>query len=113
MRAAVAAITNQLASDFKVSRVVVLRRLLTFDSISSATYKAKVKAWDDEVLPRRKQGGSFSLQTTLRKNGRAFSSLVIEAYKQNKISYSGVSDFLGLKMKHLSNFEKLLNSYAK
>lgn len=105
-------VANQLAREFKASRVVILRRLLTFGYISQDLYQAKTKAWDKEVVPQRNPGGRFSLQTALRKNGRSFSSLVLEAYKQNKISYAGVSDYLGLKTKHLPSFEKLMNSYA-
>ena len=107
------AVANRMTRDFKVSRVVILRRLLTFELISSETYESKIESWNDESIFKRPAGGTFSLKTTLLKNGKAFSSLVVEARKQKKISYAGLSEYLGLKTKHLSNFEKLLNSYGR
>jgi Zn-dependent peptidase ImmA (M78 family) len=103
---------ERLALEFKVSRVVILRRLLTLGRIQKPTYDSKTKEWSDENIAPRRPGGRFSLSTALKKNGVAFSSLVLEAYKNRKISYAGVSDYLGLKTKHLPTFEKLVNSYA-
>jgi Zn-dependent peptidase ImmA (M78 family) len=105
-------VVKKLATDFKVSRVVILRRLRTFKFIDPATYDEKIKIWGEEPVFRRKGGGTFSLKTPLLKNGRAYSSLVFEAYRQKKLSYSRVSDYLGLKIKHLPAFEKLLNSHG-
>ena len=105
-------IVEQVARDFKVSRVVILRRLMTAGLVSSALYEAKTKTWSEEPLPRRKGGGRFSLNTTLKKNGAGFSSLVIDAYHHRKISYAAASDYLGLKPKHLSRFEKLIGLHA-
>jgi len=102
-----------LASDFKVSRFVILRRLSTFGLITPEVYKKKEKVWREDKLPTRSEGGSFSLKTTLNKNGKKFSSLVLEAYKKNKITYTNFSDYIGLKTKHLPGFQKLLNTYAK
>jgi Zn-dependent peptidase ImmA (M78 family) len=102
-----------IAKSFKVSRYVILRRLLTLNLITGAAYKTKTDAWDEDDRPLKKKGGSFSLKTILLKNGRAFSSLVIESYKQNKIPYASVSDYLGLKTKHLPSFEKLVNPNGK
>ncbi|MBI5220443.1 MAG: ImmA/IrrE family metallo-endopeptidase [Candidatus Liptonbacteria bacterium] len=104
---------ERIAFDFKVSRVVILRRLLTFNYVTSAIYEAKTKKWDGEPRPNGKKGGRFSLKTILSKNGVGFSSLVFEAYKQKKIPYSGISDYLGLKMKHLPGLEKLIHSHAR
>lgn len=107
-------ISDRLALDFKVSRIVILRRLLTFGYIGSTTYKVKSKEWDEDNSKRKKSsGGSFSLKTILLKNGRAYSSLVIDAYRGEKISYAGVSDYLGLKSKHLASFEKLMKKNVR
>jgi len=106
-------LAERLALAFKVSRVVILRRFLALGRISPGTYEAKVKAWDSESHPRRKGRGRFSLKTTLAKSGRAFSSLVLDSYRQKKISYSAVSDYLGVKTKHLPKLEKLIDSHAR
>ncbi|MGA2186345.1 MAG: ImmA/IrrE family metallo-endopeptidase [Bryobacteraceae bacterium] len=102
----------QLAGEFKVSRVVILRRLVTLGLVTHALYRAKTAAWSEELPPPRKPGGRFSLSTAIKKNGAAFSSLVVEAYRRRKISYAAASDYLGLKTKHLSRFEKLIDSHA-
>ncbi|MFA5029623.1 MAG: XRE family transcriptional regulator [Patescibacteria group bacterium] len=104
-------IVRKLAIDFKVSRVVILRRMLFFKLIEKSIYLDKVETWDKSLMPKRKAGGSFSLKTIVQKNGKSFSSLVIEAYSHNKISYSTVSDYLGLKRRYISGFRDVLNSY--
>ena len=100
----------KLGVDFKVSRVVILRRLLTFGLITQPMYNEKVKFWSEDPAPRRKPGGVFSLTTVMKKNGRAFSSLVFESYRNKKISYASAIDYLGIKRKHMSAFERLLRS---
>jgi Zn-dependent peptidase ImmA (M78 family) len=106
-------LADRLALDFKVSRFVILRRFLTLGLISAPLYSTQAQAWnDEEFTPRAKGGGGFSLTTALKKNGFAFSSLVLEAYRKNKISFAGASDYLGLKTKHLPNFETIVNSHA-
>ena len=106
-------IVKELALDFKVSRVVVLRRMLTLDLIDKFAYAEKIDAWDKEILPRRKKGGSFSVKTIIQKNGMAFSSLVAEAYRQNKISYAAISDYLNINRKHVAGFIERLHSYGR
>jgi Zn-dependent peptidase ImmA (M78 family) len=105
-------IVAQLVRDFKVSRVVILRRLVTLGLVTPALYRTKTAAWSEELVPPRKPGGQFSLSTAVKKNGAAFSSLVVEAYRRRKISYAAASDYLGLKTKHMSRFEKLIDSHA-
>jgi len=105
-------IAQALALDFKVSRVVILRRLLATGLIPSSLYNAKTKTWEEELTPVRKGTGRFSLSTTIKKNGTTFSGLVVEAFQKNKISYAGASDYLGVKTKHLRKLEKLINIHA-
>jgi Zn-dependent peptidase ImmA (M78 family) len=106
------AVAERLALEFKVSRVVIIRRLLTLGLIPLSSYTAKTKTQKEEPLLPRKPGGRFSLTTALKKNGTAFSSLVIHAYEKKKISYAGASDYLGVKTKHLRGLEKLINLHA-
>ncbi len=106
-------IVTGLTLDFKVSRVVVLRRLLTLHLIDKSIYAKKINAWDKEILRRRKKGGSFSVKTIIQKNGKTFSSLVIEAYRQNKISYTTISDYLNINRKHIAGLIEVLHSYGR
>lgn len=99
-------IAETIAKEFKVSRFVIARRLLTLEKISLRLYREMADQWGDESHPR--SGGRFSLVTPLKMNGRAFSSLVFEAYKKKKLSYADVADYLGIKGKHVSGMEKLI-----
>lgn len=99
-------IAKTLAREFKVSRVVIARRLLAAERITLALYRKVTTQWSDN-LPRPK-GGRFSLATPLKMNGRAFSALVLEAYRKNRLSYAGAADYLGLKSKYMPRMEKLI-----
>ena len=102
-----------LAASFKVSRFVILRRLLTFGLITAKTYKGKAKEWENEKPPARKGGRSVPAKAAILTNGVSYSSLVFEAYKHEKLSYAAVSDYLGVKSKHLPEIEKNLRSYGR
>jgi Zn-dependent peptidase ImmA (M78 family) len=99
-------IAEVLAKEFKVSRFVIARRLLALEKISLQLYREATERWSDETHPR--SGGRFSLVTPFKMNGRAFSSLVFEAYRKKKLSYAGVADYLGIRGKHISAMEKLI-----
>lgn len=105
-------IVKSLADDFKVSRFVILRRMMTYGFVSAKTYREKTALWDEEKPPK-KRGRTVPTKAALASNGLAFSSLVMEAYKRKKLSYSGVSDYLGLKSKYIPGFETLLSSHGK
>lgn len=106
-------IVKPLAKDFKVSRFVVLRKLLTTGLIASPTYKSKSEEWENEKPLVRRGGLSLPPRAAILNNGVSFSSLVLEAYKLKKLSYAGVSDCLGMKTKHIPAFEKLLLGHGK
>lgn len=108
------AVVKTLAMDFKVSRFVILRRLLTSDLIGRQNYRDKSEQWEIEKPPVRKGGGrSIPAQTAILNNGVSFSSLVLDAYKRERLSYATASDYLGIKAKHIPTFEKLLKAYGR
>lgn len=100
-----------LATDFKVSRFVILRRLLTTDLIGVDTYKTKSREWEKERPPRRSGGKSVPSKTAFLNNGPVFSRLVVDAYRADRLSSAAVSDYLGMKSRHIPAFTKLLHSY--
>ena len=106
-------VVQPIARDFKVSRFVVLRKLLATGLIDNKAYKAKAADWETEPLPKRKGGRSVPPKTAILNNGPAFSSLVFDAYKQDKLSYAAASDYLGMKAKHLPAFEKLMETHGR
>ena len=44
----------------------------------------------------------------IQENGVPFVSLVLESYKKDKITYSDVADYLGIRLKHLPKVEQLV-----
>lgn len=106
------ATVRPIASDFKVSRFVILRKLLAAGLISSDSYKAKADEWETEPIPKKGGGRSVPPKTAILNNGSAFSSLVFDAYKREKLSYAAASDYLGMKAKHMPAFEALMQTHG-
>jgi Zn-dependent peptidase ImmA (M78 family) len=94
------------ARRFRVSRLVVLRRLLDC-GFASKTHFHRVAQELTRKLKVRKAGGGASdpARKCLAENGRIFTSLVIEARSQGLINYSDVADYLGLRLKYLKEVE--------
>lgn len=105
-------VVRAIALAFKVSRFVVLRKLLTKELIDAKTYKAKAAEWETEPRPTKRGGRSVPPRTAILNNGPAFSSLVFNAYRQDRLSYAAASDCLGMKAKHLPAFEKLIEAHG-
>jgi Zn-dependent peptidase ImmA (M78 family)/DNA-binding XRE family transcriptional regulator len=106
-----------LATGYKVSREVVLRRLLQFGHISSDFYKYKKELYEEEAKKKAKEDAlrfakaekQFFVPVymqALRSNGRNFTNLILTSYYQDKITLSDVSDYLGVKLKHLPKIEQ-------
>lgn len=103
-------VATTLATAFKVSRFVILRRLLATNLIGIDTYRSKSKEWDKEKPPRRTGGKSVPSKTALLKNGPAFSHLVLDAYRTDRLSSAATSEYLGMKSKHIPAFTKLVRA---
>jgi Zn-dependent peptidase ImmA (M78 family) len=98
---------QDLAREFKVSREVVLRRLLILGRTTERFYQQKRKKW--ELPPRRRGGGRrIPPKQCVRQNGVPFTSLVLESARQEKITYRDVSDYLSIGLKHLAAVESLV-----
>lgn len=105
-----------LANTFKVSQDVVLRRLLAVRVVSEEFYKQKLKQLEDafrDLQKRKKKGGAPPAARAVQENGVPFTSMVIAAYRSEGISSTEVSDYLGVRQKHLARVEKLLTTKAK
>lgn len=100
---------KQLAKDFSVSREVVLRRLLDSQMISSLGYESHIKSIHREYLQKsgiRKGGFAPPPSKALSQLGRKFIRLVLVSCYQEKISTSDVTEYLGVKFKHLGKIER-------
>jgi Zn-dependent peptidase ImmA (M78 family) len=103
-------IVMNVAHRFNVSRECVWRRLLTRKKITQAFYQKK----RDELLnefQRQKEkakpssGGPPYHIKVLSSMGALYSELVLNSYYREKITASSLSDYLGVKLRHLSKIE--------
>lgn len=104
-------ILKGLARSFKVSQEVILRRLTILGLASKEFYKRKHEQWlqESKELEWKKQVYKISQpEKCVRENGIPLISLVIEAHKEGKITYSDIADYLGIRIKHLPKIEQLI-----
>ena len=105
-----------LSSQFSVSREAVLRRLLTLGRTTPAHYDAMRVRFQEETRRlsegRKKKesaGGPPPSVMAVRNLGRPYIRLVLSAYSRERIDLSSVSDYLGVKLKHLRRIETLVH----
>ncbi|HEC35069.1 MAG TPA: ImmA/IrrE family metallo-endopeptidase [Anaerolineae bacterium] len=97
-----------LGKRFKVSREVILRRLLTLGRTTKDFYQRKREEWLEECESVGKRRGGFLQyhRRVLRDNGRKFTSLLFEAYRQKLITAYEVSRYLGgVRLEHIKSIE--------
>jgi Zn-dependent peptidase ImmA (M78 family) len=103
----------ELAKTFSVSKEVILRRLLTVGLTSENYYRlmriefiAEYKKLRDKN--KDKDGGPSPALMTVRNLGKPYVELVLNSYHDNRIGLSTVSDYLGVRVKHLPKIEALV-----
>jgi Zn-dependent peptidase ImmA (M78 family)/transcriptional regulator with XRE-family HTH domain len=99
---------QQLSGRFAVSQDVVLRRLLILGLTSEAFYErkrheylAQYRALDARA--REREGFAPLFRVALRDNGRAYTRLVLDALEQERITPADVTEYLGVRLKHLDD----------
>jgi len=100
-----------LAGRYKVSREVILRRLLTLGHATQEFYSRKHEEWAqqaDALRGKRRGGRAVPARQCVRQNGIPFTLRVLESAAQGKITYRDVSDFLNVSLKHLPQVEMLV-----
>jgi Zn-dependent peptidase ImmA (M78 family) len=90
---------HRLARTFKVSTLVILRRLLDLGALSDAEFRV---AYDAEVrrlqsLERSDTGGGNFYNTTLARVGKRFASAIIGTTLEGRGSFSEAFQLLGFK----------------
>lgn len=103
---------TRLANQFQVSKEVILRRLLIIGKTTRAFYAERRAALHKQAIqkaPRKPGGGGPPpYRTIMGSNGLAYTRLVIDAYYEGVVTDSKVSDYLGMKLKHLKRIEETL-----
>jgi Zn-dependent peptidase ImmA (M78 family)/transcriptional regulator with XRE-family HTH domain len=110
---------RDIASNFGVSREVVLRRLLTLRKTTRAFYVETKdryqREWDEarnrQRLTAAPEGIPRNMPVEIVGNfGRPFVGLVLENYNQDQMSLSEAAGYLGLKTKHMGKVAHLLRT---
>ena len=98
---------GKLSRRFRVSREVILRRLLTLGRTAQRFYEEKRKQFLEEYSKPKSAGGPVPYyRIGMRNNGIAYTRLVFRAYYDEYITTADVSDYLGVKVKHLKDMER-------
>jgi Zn-dependent peptidase ImmA (M78 family) len=97
-----------LSRRFAVSQEVILRRLLSLGHVSLEFYQRKRNELRTAYESEHKQGGGFAPPHMLvvRDLGKQYIRVVLGAYHQEAITSSDVSDYLGVRLKHLPKIER-------
>jgi len=99
-----------LAKKFKVSREVILRKLLDRKLVSKDYYTRKVEKWTEEAeraqeRKKNKESGGNFFATRGAYLGEGYLSLAFSRYFQNKININQLADYLGVKVKSVPGIE--------
>ncbi len=101
-------VLQQLADQFAVSREVVLRRLLILGRTTENFYDRRRREYLNQyqtLAARARERGGFAplFRIAVRDNGRQYTRLVLEALDRGRITLADVSDYLGVRLKHLDD----------
>lgn len=98
---------QQLANNYKVSREVILRRLLDKKLITSDFYGQMVARWRS-IKRRKGDGGPDHYVKKRAYLGQRYLELVFSHLYQNRISVDQAADYLGVKVSKLPRMEEFL-----
>ena len=94
-------IISKISSDYKVSREVVLRKLLDNNLISQKEYTLKVREWYSEQVgksqDKNKQSGGDYYANQATYLGENYLKLVFNKYYQGQYDIERVADYLNIK----------------
>lgn len=98
----------QIANSYRVSRHVVLLRLLGLHLVSQTFYEQKVAEWkaDYDAAKSEKPGGSY-YNTQGAYLGEKFLKLAFSKYYDGRISIEQLADHLNVKVRSVAGLEQL------
>ena len=101
---------RELSKEFKVSQEVILRRLTILGKSTTAFYKQKRDEWlTAERKPRKGGGKTDPPKKCIQDKGVPYVARIINSHREGKITYADIADYLGIRLKHVSRLERLLN----
>lgn len=108
---------KDMADAFRVSTEVILRRLVIIRKATNAFYDKKRKEFVEHSAALRKdkkKGGFMPVSDKVVRNyGKAYVQTVLNAYYSDSIGASAVSDYLGVRLKHLDRITMLSSNYER
>lgn len=96
---------SSVASEYGVSREVILRKLLDKKLISQDYYRNKAAEWTAEAQAGRGGNGGNYYATQMAYLGDRYLNLAFSEYYQNKISAEQLADYLNVRVSNLSSLE--------
>src|SRR5207237_16688 len=108
-------LVSRLAGRYRVGREVVARRMLIGGMISAALYRRTRERFqkDFERSPEDKGGIVLPHTKAVSVAGRLFTRLVIENYDEDRLTTNDVTDYLGVRPKHLPRIREALARAGK
>ncbi|MCM5555320.1 XRE family transcriptional regulator [Pleomorphomonas sp. NRK KF1] len=109
---------KSLALTYSVSRETIVRRLLTLRRATEDFYGRKRQQYALEYQQQREREKEKNAGKEIPRNmpletvanvGKPFARWVIENYRQDRISLSEVSGYLGVKVRHVPGIERQLD----
>lgn len=101
-------ILKDITQDFKVSKEVILRRLLILGLTTKEYYHRKHEEWKREYKEPFGRGKKNEIKICIQERGKQYVSMVFEAYKRNKIDNMSVADYLGVELDKISKVKEAI-----
>lgn len=108
-------VIQELADFYKVSKPVILLKLIKMGILPQEIYNQRVKLWSDQYKyqkrnegTNKKSGGGDYYNTHLTYLGLKYTNLVFEKYHQESCSIEKVADHLNVKVRNLEKLEDRL-----
>jgi Zn-dependent peptidase ImmA (M78 family) len=102
-------VIRDLAASYKVSREVVLRRLVDLGFVSNKRYEKQVGEWKAEyekfLAKRKEKGGGNYYNTQATYLSDAFAQLVFAKYYRGNLSIEDVAQYLNVSAKSVPGIE--------
>lgn len=96
-----------LARTFWVSTEVMFRRLVDTGRASARAYSA-YRASLPTVVPHRRGGGGNYYRNLLARNGAPYLRLVLQAFREDRITTAQLADYVGAKVDRIRKIEALV-----
>lgn len=100
-------ISDVIAKKFKVSRYVVLRRLMALDYISGARHNDVLRTWRNKFSNHSSSnGGGNYYNIVVKNNSKLFITKLLDAYDSHKLTASNLIEYLNVKVENIEKLEK-------